>query len=40
MKFFTSRFGEIEIEENDIIEFPEGILGFEELKKIYNNKNG
>ncbi len=33
MKLFTSRFGEIEIEENEIIEFPEGILGFEELKK-------
>ena len=25
MKLFTSRFGDIEIEESDIIEFPEGL---------------
>ena len=33
MKIFTSRFGDIEIEEDRVISFPEGILGFEDLKK-------
>ena len=30
----TSRFGLIEIQENDILTFPEGILGFAELRKF------
>ena len=33
MKINSTRFGEIEISENDIIDFVEGILGFEEMKK-------
>lgn len=34
MKIFTTRFGEIEIEEKDIVEFEDGILGFEDYKKF------
>ena len=34
MKLDTIRFGELEIKEEDIIEFPEGILGFEDMKKF------
>ena len=34
MKIFTTRFGEIEIEEKDIIEFEYGIFGFEEYTKF------
>lgn len=34
MKIKTSRFGEIEIQESEIINFAEGILGFEEEKKF------
>lgn len=30
----TSRFGLVEIQENDILTFPEGILGFAELRKF------
>jgi flagellar assembly factor FliW len=30
----TSRFGEIRLESEDLIEFPEGILGFNELRKF------
>ena len=30
----TTRFGEIEIQEGDVIEFPEGLLGFSELKSF------
>lgn len=33
MKVQSSRFGEVNIDEHSIIEFPEGIPGFEELKK-------
>lgn len=33
MKLLTKHFGEIEINEEDIITFNEGILGFEEYKK-------
>ncbi len=33
MKIQTKRFGSIEIEEENIIEFPYGILGFPEYKK-------
>lgn len=42
MKIFTTRFGDIEIEENDIITFPEGILGFEDMKKyiLINMEDG
>jgi flagellar assembly factor FliW len=32
MKITTSRFGELEINEQEIIEFPQGILGFESTK--------
>lgn len=31
MKIFTTRFGEIEINEDEIIKFPDGVLGFEEI---------
>ncbi len=34
MKIISSRFGEIEINEDLIIEFPEGILGFQAFKKF------
>jgi len=39
MKLHASNFGEIEIDEEDILTFPEGILGFEECKKfiVINN---
>ncbi len=33
MKLQTKQFGEIEFDENIIIEFKDGILGFENLKK-------
>jgi flagellar assembly factor FliW len=33
MRITTERFGEIEYNENDIITFPKGILGFEGIKK-------
>lgn len=33
MKVFTTRFGEMEINKDEIINFPEGILGFEEMTK-------
>lgn len=32
MKILTSRFGEIEVPENAIFTFPEGILGFSDLR--------
>lgn len=34
MQLATTRFGEITFEEKDIIEMPEGVLGFEELKRF------
>ena len=34
MKLITKNFGEIEIDEEKIIHFPEGILGFEEEKEF------
>jgi flagellar assembly factor FliW len=33
MKIRTLRFGEVEVHQNELITFPEGILGFPELKK-------
>ena len=41
MKLNTKNFGEIEIDKQKIINFPEGILGFEEEKKfiIINNED-
>lgn len=35
MKINTSRFGELELNPEDIITFPEGLLGFESLKKYF-----
>lgn len=35
MKIKTTRFGELEINKSDIIQFKEGILGFEQLKKFF-----
>ncbi len=35
MKVSTSRFGELFVEKADLIHFPEGILGFEQLKKFF-----
>ncbi|MGB0452785.1 MAG: flagellar assembly protein FliW [Bacteriovoracaceae bacterium] len=35
MKVNTTRFGELEISKDDIINFKEGILGFEHLKKFF-----
>lgn len=34
MKLMTSRFGEIEFEENEIINFPEGLIGFYDKKRF------
>ena len=33
VKVVTSRFGEIEIDESEVIELPHGLIGFPELKK-------
>jgi len=33
MKIATFRFGELEIPEENIIEFPKGVIGFEQFKK-------
>ncbi|MCI4625549.1 MAG: flagellar assembly protein FliW [Candidatus Magnetoovum sp. WYHC-5] len=33
VKFHTSRFGELEVHEEKIIHFPDGVLGFPESKK-------
>lgn len=35
MKITTTRFGELEVDKKDIIEFTEGLLGFENLKKFF-----
>lgn len=35
MKISTTRFGELEVEKKDIIEFTEGLLGFDDLKKFF-----
>jgi flagellar assembly factor FliW len=34
MKIATFRFGELEIPEQNIIEFPKGLIGFEQFKKF------
>lgn len=34
MQVQTTRFGKIEIAENDVIDFPEGLLGFSDLKRF------
>lgn len=33
MKINTRHFGEVEIEEREIVDFPEGVIGFENLRK-------
>ena len=33
MRVMTRRFGELEVADNDIITFPRGILGFEEVRQ-------
>ena len=41
MEFTTKLFGKVNVEDDKIIEFPEGILGFPELKKfalLYDNE--
>lgn len=35
MKIKTTRFAELEVDKKDIIEFTEGLLGFENLKKFF-----
>ncbi len=35
MKIKTTRFGELEVNPNDVITFSEGLLGFENLKKYF-----
>ncbi len=35
MKIKTTRFGELEVDKKDIIEFSEGLLGFEKLKNFF-----
>ncbi|MBF0314970.1 MAG: flagellar assembly protein FliW [Oligoflexia bacterium] len=35
MKIQTTRFGELHVEQRDVLNFPEGILGFEHLKKFF-----
>lgn len=41
MKLYTKRFGEVEIEEEKIINFPHGILGFPNIKRyiVLNHLN-
>ena len=42
MRVQTKFFGEVELDDNKILEFPNGIIGFEELKKfaiIYNSED-
>ena len=34
MKLDTVRFGSIEVEEKDLIEFPRGLIGFEQLRRF------
>ena len=34
MRIQTSRFGVVEITEQDVIDFPEGLLGFNDLRKF------
>jgi flagellar assembly factor FliW len=42
MKIKTSRFGQIEVKNKEIITFPEGLIGFEQMKRftIVENKPG
>lgn len=43
MKILTTRFGEVEIAESEIYSFPEGILGFSDVKQYFildNPKGG
>lgn len=35
MKIVTTRFGELEVQENELFQIPEGILGFESLKNFF-----
>jgi len=35
VKIKTTRFGELEVNPNDIVTFAEGLLGFENLKKYF-----
>ena len=35
MKVNTTRFGELQVEKQDVITMPDGILGFENLKKFF-----
>src|SRR5690348_954622 len=34
MRIQTSRFGTIELTQEDLLDFPEGLLGFQELRKF------
>ena len=34
MKFTNRQFGELEVEEQHVLHFPEGIIGFEEYRKF------
>ena len=42
MKITTNQFGELDFDENIVINFKEGLLGFEELKKfiLISEENG
>jgi flagellar assembly factor FliW len=35
VKVITTRFGELEVEQNEIFQIPEGLLGFENLKNFF-----
>ncbi len=35
MKVSTTRFGELQVNKEDVINFPEGLLGFESLKRFF-----
>ena len=37
MKLNTSRFGEIEVNEEEIITFSDGLFGFEDIKKYISS---
>lgn len=35
MQLHTSRFGNLEVDESDLIDFPEGILGFSKIRQYF-----
>ncbi len=40
MKFATTRFGEIEIDDGSVIDLPDGLIGFPDLKRVVILEHG